>query len=338
MKEQYQQIKELVEKAQRIVIIQADNPDADSLGSALALESIIGDMGKEPFLYCALDMPNYLKYLGGWDRVEKELPAQFDLSIIVDTSTITLLEKLEKSAQRTWMPKHPCIVLDHHAGVDSDIPYATLVLNDSSKVSTGELIYSLSKTLGWQVSLAAKEFIANSILADSIGLMSDNTTAETYRVMAELIEGGVNRPKLEELRRALNKMTPTIFRYKAKLIERTSLELEGALALVTIPQAEINEFSPLYNPAPLIQGDHLQTEGVRISVVLKSYDNGRVTAAIRCNNGAPIGAKLAEQFGGGGHAYAAGFKTEGRPLNEIKSECIRAVSTLLSNLTSPETT
>jgi phosphoesterase RecJ-like protein len=324
-------IGELVKEANRIVIIQADNPDADSLGSALALESILGDMGKEPFLYCALDMPDYLKYLPGWDRVEKELPINFDLSIIVDTSAVTLLEKLESSAQRVLMPKHPCIVLDHHAGVDCDIPYATVVLNDSSKVSTGELIYSIAKELDWEVNVPAKELIANSILADSLGLVSENTTADTYRVMAELIEGGVSRPKLEEARRLLNKMDPRIFKYKAQLIERTALELDGVLALVIIPQAEINEFSPLYNPAPLIQGDHLQTNGVLVSVVLKNYDNGRVTAAIRCNNGAGIASQLAEHFGGGGHAYAAGFKTEGKPLNEIKSECIRIVSDLLSN-------
>jgi len=325
-------IGELVAGAKTVVIIQADNPDADSLGSALALESILGDMGKEPYMYCALDMPDYLKYLSGWDRVEKELPPNFDLSIIVDTSTNTLLEKLEASAQRVWMPKHPCVVLDHHDGVECDIPYATVVLNDPAKVSTGELIYSLAKEHKWPLALPAMEFIANSILADSMGLTSENTTAETYRVMANLIEAGVNRPKLEELRRQLNKMAPEIFRYKAELIKRTELLADGQLAFLVIPQPEINQYSPLYNPGPLIQGDQLQTGGVLISVVLKSYDSGRITGTIRCNNGAGIASQLAEHFGGGGHAYAAGFKTEGRGLNEIKSECIKFVSELLDKL------
>ena len=333
MQKEYEEIKKLVEDAQRIVIIQADNPDADSLGSALALESILGDMGREPFLYCALDMPEYLKYMAGWDRVDKELPASFDLSIIVDTSTVTLLEKLEASAQRTWMPKHPCIVLDHHAEVPCDIPYATVVVNDHTKVSTGELIYAISKELGWNVPLGAMELIASSILADSLGLASENTTAETYHVMAELIERGVNRPKLEEQRRALNKMAPSILKYKGQLLGRTELLVEGKLATVTIPQQEINDYSPLYNPGPLVQGDHLQTAGVLMSLVLKSYDNGRVTGTIRCNTSAPIAAKLAEKLGGGGHAYAAGFKTEGKPLSEVRSTCLRTVTELLANLT-----
>lgn len=325
-------IAELVSAAKTVVIIQADNPDADSLGSALALESILGDMGKDPNMYCAMDMPDYLKHMPGWDRVNKELPPNFDLSIIVDASTVTLLEKLEASAQRTWMPKHPCIVLDHHLESANDISYATLVLNDHSKVSTGELIYSIAKTLGWPLNVSTMEYIMNTILSDSMGLSTENTTADTYRVMAELVDAGVDRPKLEELRRGINKMDPKIFRYKAELIKRTELLHDGRLALLIIPQAEINEFSPLYNPGPLVQGDQLQTVGVLISVVLKSYDNGRITATIRCGHSAPIGSDLAKHFGGGGHAYAAGFKTEGKALSQIKSECISYVFELLDKL------
>lgn len=326
------QISDLISTAKRIVIIQADNPDADSLGSALALESILGDMGKEPFMYCSLDVPEYLKHMPGWDRVSKELPTKFDLSIIVDTSTITLLEKLEQSAQRAWVVQRPNIVLDHHADVPCDIPYATVIINDHTKVSTGELIYSIAKKLNWPLGIPAQEYIMNSILADSLGLSTENTTSETYRVMAELIENGVSRSKLEEQRRLLNKMPVSIFRYKATLIQRAQLEIDGALAVVVIPQNEINEFSPLYNPAPLIQNDLLQTEGVKISIVIKNYDNGRITAAIRCNSAAPIASELAKYFGGGGHAYASGFKTEGKLLSQIKADCIAKVTELLEEL------
>ncbi|CAN5445897.1 bifunctional oligoribonuclease/PAP phosphatase NrnA [soil metagenome] len=330
------QISEMVAAAKRIAIIQADNPDADSLGSALALENIIGDMGKEPYMYCALDIPEYLRHMSGWDRVNKELPTQFDLSIIVDTSSITLLEKLDASPQRAWVVSQPCIVLDHHAGVACDIPYATIVLNDPSKVSTGELIYSIARTLKWPMSIPTQEYIMNSILADSMGLASENTTSETYRVMAELVDAGVSRPELEQLRRALTKMPEPIFRYKAELIKRTELQAEGKLALIIIPQDEISRYSPLYNPNALIQGEHLQTKGVLVSVAIKSYANGRITAGIRCNIQAPLAAKLANKFGGDGHAYAAGFKTEGKLLSEIKSGCIDFATELLQNLNAKE--
>src|SRR6476661_88199 len=91
------QIQETLDNAQRIVILQADNPDGDSLGSALALEQILHDMGKEPVLYCGVDIPSYLSFMPGYDRVTKDLPAQFDASIIVDTSADSLFEQLQKN-------------------------------------------------------------------------------------------------------------------------------------------------------------------------------------------------------------------------------------------------
>lgn len=325
-----EQIKQIIENTNRLLIIQADNPDADSLASSLALESILHEMGKEPMMFCGIDMPAYLKYLPGWDRVEREVPAQFDASIIVDTSTISLLEQLQNSGSQGWIASKPCIVLDHHAESAGDIPFAAVTINDPGKVSTGELIYSLVKELGWPLSIDTGEYIMTSILADSMGLATESTTPASYRVMAELVELGVNRPKLEEQRRAFSKMHTEIFRYKGRLIERTELVNDGKLALVVIPQQEINDYSPLYNPAPLIQGDHLQTEGVLISVVIKSYDSGRITAAIRCNQGAGVASQLAEHFGGGGHNYAAGFKLEGKPLEEVKKQVIQKTSELLT--------
>src|ERR1700760_4204182 len=115
---QADQIKQLVSGAQKIVVIQADNPDADSLGSALALEHVLGDMGKDVALYCGIDAPEYLRYMTGWDRVLSELPSSFDLSIIVDASTYTLFDRLQNSGHFGWLTSKPSIVLDHHGTVE----------------------------------------------------------------------------------------------------------------------------------------------------------------------------------------------------------------------------
>lgn len=327
-----EQIKQIIDDAHRILIIQADNPDADSLASALALETIMHEMGKQPILYCGIDMPEYLKYLPGWDRVDKEIPAQFDASIIVDTSAMALLEILQSSGSQGWVAAKPCIVLDHHAESAGDIPFATFIINDTSKVSTGELLYGIAKELGWPLSIESLEFIMTSILADSMGLTTGSTTAQTYQVMAALVEAGVNRPKLEESRRLLNKMPVSILRYKARLLERAELLNDGRLALVIIPQAEINDYSPLYNPGPLIQNDLLMTEDVSVLVVLKHYDSGRITGFIRCNQDAPVAAELAKSFGGGGHAYAAGFKLDSGSIATARSQCTERTRELLAGL------
>jgi hypothetical protein len=113
-------------------------------------------------------------------------------------------------------------------------------------------------------------------------------------------------------------MPEKIYNYKGDLIKRTAFYAGGKIALVHIPQPEINEYSPLYNPAPLVQFDMLQVRGVALAIVLKSYDDGRVTAALRANNGYPVAAKLAEHMGGGGHDY-----------DEVKDACIRFATDLL---------
>lgn len=326
-------IKQLVAEAQHIVVVQADNPDADSLGSALALEQILASLGKTVTLYCGVDIPSYLRYMPGWDRVVNDLPKQFDLSIIVDASTYTLLEQLAKTQQFSWLKAKPAIVLDHHTSVEKPLDFADATLAEPTASSTGELIFDLSQQLGWSVDISAGEHIMSAILGDTQGLTNSMTSANTYRVMAQLIELGVNRPRLEELRREASKMPASIYRYKAELIKRTNFTDDGIIAYLTIPQDEINTYSPLYNPAVLVQFDSLQVVGVQISIVFKTYDDGHMTAKIRCNSGAPIAAKLAEQMGGGGHTYASGFKIEkAKSFDEVRTTCLTAASQLITEL------
>jgi phosphoesterase RecJ-like protein len=302
------QIAELVAAAHTIVIVQADNPDGDSLGSALALEAILTDLNKQTHLYCGVDIPTYLRYLPGWDRVSNEIPKQFDLSIIVDASTMSLFEKLIQNNQKHQLAGKPCIVLDHHASVENIVPFASVMINDGNRASAGELLYIIATELDWPLSYDAKEAIMSSILGDTQGLSNQLASSLTYRIMADLIDAGISRPDLEEKRREYGKMPTAIFAYKGTLISHTHFSDDGSVAWVNVPQSEINEFSPLYNPAPLIQSDMLQTVGVRVAIVFKKYDDGHVTGAIRCNPSSGIGALLATEFGGGGHAFASGFK------------------------------
>lgn len=329
----YKQVDDIIKNAKRIVIIQADNPDGDSIGTALALEDILHKLGKEPLLYCSVEMPTYLQYLPGWDRVAKELPKQFDASIIVDASSLTLLERLIDGGMKGWLATKPCIVLDHHKQVDNQIDFSNVTINDPSKSSTGELIYSIGKHLKWPIDKDNGLFIMAAILGDTQGLTNKLATAETYRVIAELIELGVDRTALEEKRRELSKMPEKVYRYKATLIERTEFYADGQIAMVSVPQREIHEYSPLYNPAPLIQADMLQIKDVAIAIVFKYYDDGRITAAIRSNPVFGIAGELASRMGGGGHEFASGFKiTDGKSLHEVQSECIKIATKLLKQL------
>lgn len=332
-KEVTKKLKQLVDSAQRILVLQADNPDADSLGSALALESILGDLGKDVALYCGVNIPEYLRYLPGWGRVLAELPSNFDLAIVVDVSTLDLFEKLEASGKTSLLRKKPLVVIDHHGAVENPIDFSTLNIIDSSAASSGDQIYKLAASNNWPVSIVAAESIMSSILGDTQGLTNELTSAETYRTMAALTELGADRPKLEEKRRESGKMVQKIYSYKAQLIEKTEFLNDGKIALVSINQAELNEFSALYNPVPLIMPDLLQVKNVALALVIKIYDDGRITGAIRSNHDYPLAGRLAEMLGGGGHPHASGFKiTDGRSYNEILTECITAATELLATI------
>jgi phosphoesterase RecJ-like protein len=325
------QIKEIIHKSDKIVIIQADNPDADSLCSALALEQILGSIGKEVYLYCGVDLPSYLHYLPGSDRVSSELPNQFDASIIVDTSSDSLLEQLELNGQKGWVASKPSVILDHHA-TEATIKFAQVISNHKG-VSTTEIIYELANQLGWPLSIEAKNFIAIGILSDSLGLMSGATSARSIHIIAELVEAGVDLPEIDNARRATLKRESELIHYKGRLLERVEFYSDERIATVTIPWEEIEKYSPLYNPSMLVIDDMRLAKNTDIAVAFKVYRDGKVTAKIRANYGKAIAGKLAEHFGGGGHAYAAGFKiTGGKSYEDIKAETIKVAGELLNGL------
>jgi bifunctional oligoribonuclease and PAP phosphatase NrnA len=320
-----------VKAADKVVVVQADNPDGDSLASSLALEEILGEQGKQVDMYCGVDIPSYLSYLPGSARVTGEMPKQFDLSIIVDTSSDALLEQLDRNGAKNWLAARPSIIVDHHA-TPPTISFASIICSHQA-VATGEVLYELSLQLSWEISRRAKELLAAAILSDSLGLTSEATTARSIHIIAELVEGGVSLAGLESARRETMRREPGLVHYKGRLLQRVEFHENDRIATVTIPQAEINEFSPLYNPPMLVLDDMRLAKNTELAIAFKTYDDGRITAKIRCNFGYGVGDKLAEHFGGGGHPYAAGFKlTGGEELDDVKRQSIQKAIELLNEL------
>lgn len=324
----YTDVNELVSQANHIIVLQADNPDGDSVGSSLALEAIFLEMGKEVTLVCAIDIPAHLKYLPGWDRITKDVPQQFDITIIVDSSTESLFENAHSTTSFSWIKTKPVIVFDHHMSAQglsfSDVNIIEPV------VATSELIYNIAVDLNWPLPIDACDMMAMSIMSDSLGLTTEATTPASFRVMADLVERGVDLAKLDMARRELMRKEPILIPYKGELLQRVTFACDGRLASIVIPWKEIEKYSSIYNPTMLVLDDMRMTIGVEIAVGYKVYADGKITAKIRCNYGSPIANDVAQHFGGGGHPYAAGFKIlDGRSLEEIERAFNDKVSQLL---------
>lgn len=325
--------KEQIEKSKSIVVLQADNPDGDSLGSALALEAIFCELGKEVTLVCGVDIPQHLRYLEGWSRVQKEVPHNFDLSVIVDASSESLLESLVKSGQISWLKSKPLVIIDHHMESEG-IDFASEVIVRPA-VATSEIIYDICRENNWPTPKDSLNMMAVSIMSDSLGLTSEATTSHSIRVVADLVDSGVNLAELEQARRELMRKERELLPYKGKLLERVSYDASGRLAMITIPQDEIDKFSPLYNPSMLVLDEMRLVVGVDVAIAFKVYRDGKITAKIRCNFGKGVASELAKDFGGGGHPYAAGFKvTDGRKLDDIISQVSIKSNELLDRLES----
>lgn len=317
--------KNLIENAKKITVIQAENPDGDSLGSALALEEILGEADKEVQLFCPVDIPKYLRYFSGWDRISDNLWPS-DLFVIVDTASQILLSKIwENPLYRNLLEKTPILVIDHHTDATPDLEFShEIILKEAG--SCAEVIFDFAKNSGFEINQQAAEHLMGAILSDTLGFSTQNVSPETFEIASQLTKLGASTAKIEEARREFSKKSPEILEYKGELIRRIEYFLDGKLALVHIPWDEIKKYSDKYNPSVLVIDEMRLVEGVEVCVAIKTYPDGKLTGKVRTNS--PVAADIAGYFGGGGHAYAAGFRVYEK-YDEILRELLAATERVL---------
>lgn len=320
----YEKFAEFLADKRRICIIQAENPDGDSLGSAIALDYILKDT--ENSLYCPVDIPKYLRYFQDWSRVSNEFDYKADGYIIVDTAANVLLSKLlDDTAIKNCLYQKPVLVLDHHESEDDlEFPHEAII---ETLPACAMLIFKIAHELKYEIPLVAAEAIYSAISSDTLGLVSNSVNAETMRVMADLIDLGVNPAKLDEHRREFMKKSPRILDYKADLIKRIDYSLDGELATVHIPFEEIQMYSDEYNPNVLILEEMRLVEKVIVAVAIKTYPDGKITGKVRTSS--PIADQIAGYFGGGGHPFAAGFRTYDMSYDDVVSDLVKIIPELL---------
>ena len=322
----YDKFTEFLKDKKSICIIQAENPDGDSLGSAIALDYILKDT--ENSLYCPIDIPKYLHYFPDWSRVSSEFDFKADGYIIVDTAAEVLLSKLlDDTAIKNRLYSAPVLVIDHHKTEDDiTFPHESII---EVRPAAAEVVFEIAKSCNLEIDKSAAEALMQGVMSDTLGLTGVAVNARTFEIMAELSKLGANIGELEETRREYMKKSQRIFEYKADLIKRSEFYLDGALATVLIPWEDIEEYSDEYNPNVLILEELRMVEGVKVAVAVKTYPDGKVTGKIRCS-GTSIADKVAGYFGGGGHPYAAGFRTYDTTYEEVIKDLVKIVPELLA--------
>ncbi len=307
-----EEVKQLIADAQTILILQPDNPDGDSMGSALGLEELLGDLGKQPLLYSYKPAEPYLRLNEGWDRVSQTFPKAFDLTILVDTASPSLLvNTIEKYGSE--LSKRPALVIDHHAS-RSQLGFITHEIIDPQAASTGEQIVQLANQLQWPINPAAATKLASAIISDSLNLTVPMTNYGTVSALADCVKAGANLAEMNMRKRDLNALTPELLTVKAQLLTQVEYAFEGRLAIATISADVMDAYKDLHDPCDLIIWEMQWVKGVEVAAVFKHYGT-KIKCSMRARR--PIAAQLAEAFDGGGHKRAAAFRAEGTNMQEV---------------------
>jgi phosphoesterase RecJ-like protein len=328
----YNKFSEFLKDKNHLCIIQAENPDGDSLGSALGLYEILTD--KDITLYCPVNIPKYLRYFPNWGNITDEFDFDADGYIVVDTASSILLSKLlEDPAINNALNEKPVFVIDHHETPD-DLDFPHELITDP-KPSCTNVIYNILIDQHIPINPAGASNLLAGLSSDTLGLTTPSVTADTFHIAEELTKLGANIAKIEEARREFMKKSQRILDYKGDLIKRIEYHLDGQLATVHITWDDIAEYSDEYNPGVLIIDEMRMVEGVKVAIAIKTYPDGKATGKVRTSS--PFADQLAGFFGGGGHPYASGFRTYDATYESVVHDLLPVVDKLLKENENAET-
>jgi phosphoesterase RecJ-like protein len=300
----------------RFVLTTHDSPDADGIGAELALAFILERLGKEALILNASAVPERFRFMdplnkaGVWDR-EKHgaLPGEAAL-IILDTS-----DEFHTGAMKEVIPLFKkAMTIDHH----ELSPHSTLKgYIDPTAAATCEMIMELAAYFNQPLDSAAATAAFAGLSYDSGSFAYSKTTGRTFTAARTLVEAGA---KPYEIHGFLNESDSTAsLLLQGRVMASLTLHCGGRAAVMTLGPEDLAATGALFEDAESFVNIPLKSKGVLVSVLLKETEEGKIRCSLR-SKGAVNVSKIAQQFSGGGHALAAGFRSDaalGETMNQV---------------------
>lgn len=294
-------------------------PDGDCIGSALALDSFLKRLGKRSYLHCQgpfdkRDVKHLASSFAGGvpaDLRQKEPDA---CVIVLDCSTIDRIGDLAND-----LAGLPIMVIDHHS---SGLEFGVFRFIEPSSPSTSLLIQLLIEAMGHSVTAEEAEYIFFAFCTDT-GFFRhlESRTGPAFELVARLVDTGASPKKLYA---QLNSGAALIGRqHLGRLMQRTESHASGKLLLTWEYQAETEAVGKLNRESDLLYQMLTGIEGVEVVAVLREESPTSTTVGLRSRTVVDVG-KTALEFGGGGHARAAGFMAN-LPLQETRQRLLPAL-------------
>lgn len=293
------EISELIGNGDKILVLTHVNPDGDCLGSASALYSFIkNEYGKEAVLCVISKVPQLYEFLPNVDKFKKPediLSETFDTVIAIDCAAkdrlATAIPLFDKAKVK--------INIDHHK---TNPMYAQYNYVFGEKSSAGEVLLNFAKEAGWKFDRDIANSLYVAILTDTGGFKFDNTTADTFLAVADLMQYGIN-PSL--LYRCCYESKPVeTVKLSACAIAKSEFLSNGKIAYTIITLDDMKKNKALNEHTDGIVEMLRQVNSVDIAFIIKETEEGFSKISLRSDN-SDI-SKIAQKFNGGGHAKAAG--------------------------------
>lgn len=296
---------ERIASAERILLTCHRGPDGDSVGSMVALASLLREREVRATLYSPDLVPRGLKWLPHTRTFVQKLKkdARYDLTVVVDTGDPKLLGNEFPPTEVTG----DLVVLDHHA---SGVPFGDVFVCDPSAASVGVLVARIARHLGWAISADAAQGLYVSLVSDTGSFRYSNTDGEALRLAADLVEeGGVDPWAISE--RTSERGTLGRYRLLAAALGTLELAGEGALAFMTITEEMVRAAKATWEDSEGMVNYARALRGVECGVLITPAKHGGIRVSLRSKGRAIDAGAVAKQLGGGGHVGAAGCTIEG---------------------------
>jgi phosphoesterase RecJ-like protein len=327
---------DILSRAKRVLVTTHVRPDGDAVGTAVAMalglaerqiESEVLLLSKLPPKFSFLfDEQNVPLVVAGASLPEPFSLDRFDTLLVVDTGTWSQLPGL-KDVFSNW--KNPKLVLDHHL-TQEDWADAKFVKTDAA--AAGEIAAELLTDWGvkFTVPIATALFLA--IASDTGWFQFANTRPQTMELAAQLMQAGVNMDRLYQTMY----QNETAQRLLLQTRAQQSMELlsDQRLAVMRVGKTDFQQTHAAVSDTENFINVPMQIRSVEVSILLvEPTDGGQVRVSLRSKGSVDV-ARFAEQFGGGGHARAAGLKLNGS-ISAVHDRVVAAMIQTLSTTPRP---
>jgi bifunctional oligoribonuclease and PAP phosphatase NrnA len=291
----------------RFLLTTHESPDGDALGSLLALQKILEQLGKDAVMFLAakeFPLPVEYRFLP-LEEVFHEPPADIVDRILVflDCGNIDRMPVgfLRREGARI-------LNIDHH---HDNTNFGTLNLVDTQASCTAEIVLELAHGLEARLTREIASALYVGLITDTGRFMYQNTTPAAHRMAAELIEAGVEVH--DTYRRLYERVPSEKLRLVARALESIETYEGGRLAITYI---SARDYEVTGATEVLTEGiiDFVRAlEGAAVAAVVRDKTNGGQAArkvSLRATDGSVDVSAIARKHGGGGHERAAGFGTD----------------------------